>query len=120
MTHTYSTGTGPRRRPTRLRTRWESDPVRRDPEPSTQDIEAVGAVAEMEVERLCFNVRLNMAKRLIELLQTIKFHGSKHPEGVDVFVETEIAESICKQVALALQVCNLFLWIFSYVRQLNT
>ena len=49
-------------------------------------------------------VRLEMAKRRIVLLKPVAFQGSKHVGGVDVYLEPELAEQICKEVAVCLQV----------------
>ena len=43
-----------------------------------------------------------MAERRIIVFKEIKFHGSKHKAGVDVFKEPEIAEKICEEVGICL------------------
>ena len=73
---------------------------------NSAQLEDVGAQAEAEVERLCDFVRLRMKQRLIELLRPIRFYGSKHKEGVDVYVNILEAEQICKEVAIAFSICN--------------
>ena len=79
-------------------------PVR--PPPSKEALERFGAQAERKVARQCLLVKLRVAKRRIELLQPVQFHGSKHEGGVDVYIEPLLAEAICKEVAAALQILN--------------
>jgi len=79
-------------------------PVR--PPPSKEALERFGAQAERKVARQCLLVKLRVAKRRIELLQPVQFHGSKHEGGVDVYIEPLLAEAICKEVAVALQILN--------------
>ena len=84
----------------------EADEPASLPTPTAADMDEVGRQAEAEVARLCKYVRLRMARRLIELLESVQFYGSKHAAGVDVFVEPKKAEHICKDVATALSICN--------------
>ena len=74
--------------------------------PTVTELEAIGPRAEAEVARRCKYVRLHMARRQIELLAPIQFHGSKHKDGVDMYLDPEKAEYICKDVAVALTICN--------------
>ena len=70
------------------------------------DLEAIGRQAELEVARRCRYVRLRWALRRIELLEQVNFHGSKHSTGVDVYLEPKKADNICREVAMAFQICN--------------
>jgi hypothetical protein len=70
-------------------------------EPEAQ-LERIGALAEAEVAKRCMHVRLCMEKRRIELLKPIKFHGSKHADGVDCYKFPKTAEKICEEVGACL------------------
>ena len=43
---------------------------------------------------------------MILLLKPVRFHGSKHSAGVDVYLDKHEAEQICKEAALAWTICN--------------
>ena len=77
-------------------------PRRTGPSP----IDNLAREAEAVVSNSCKLVRLNVMRRHIELLQPITFYGSKHADGVDVYIFPRTAEAICKEVAFALGVCN--------------
>ena len=93
------------RRPTMWRWQKSSRRVLLKP-PTAQQIDVIGSKMEALVAEKCSHVRLEMARRRLTVLKEIKFHGSKHAAGVDAFVEPHLAEQICSEVAIALQLCN--------------
>ena len=68
-------------------------------------IERFGHQAERAVAKQCVHVKLDVARRRIELLQPIKFQGSKHGDGAQ-YKFPRTAEAICKEVSIAYQICN--------------
>jgi hypothetical protein len=69
-------------------------------------LEDLGERAQQEVARLCQYVSIDMAQRLIRILKPIHFQGSKHAGGVNVYLDPDLANAICAEVATALQICN--------------
>ena len=76
------------------------------PELPSPALEDIARRAEAEVDLRCKYVWLDMAKRMIVLLEPVQFYGSKHSAGVDVYLDPQKAEHICSDVAIALRICN--------------
>merc|ERR1712196_206486 len=85
-----------------LRSIYDPKMVASAPTPTKAQMEEIASRAEKLVSQKCLNVRLHMARRKIELLKEIKFHGSRHAKGVDVYLEPAVAEKICEEAAFAL------------------
>ena len=86
--------------------RWQKLNRRILKPPTAQQIDIVGAEMEAIVAARCSYVRLEIARRRLIVLKEIKFYGSKHAAGVDTYAEPQLAEQICAEVGIALQLCN--------------